>query len=286
VTAKTRIPNGCGPAFLEWFREHTEAAWASYRPQGLEEMAIELKARPIVGCQWQRGTRWLGGLSEEQIDQVERQWGLCFPPDYRLFLSHLHGLDRPMLCPHWRETLEAVDGRLPHLYIEEWQGYLVLQEWPFFTNWQDDSAVQGAMDRIAETVLLDTAAEKQSQSPDIPWPAEWGKPPATLAARRARISELFAIAPRLIPLSGYRCLLAEPCRAGNPILTFVSPWVRTLDVVAPNLRSFLLEDFASLLGVDRAHVERAMTSARRARASFYHAIPFWGPILSYRALPG
>ena len=38
---------------------------------------------------WHR-LRWLEGLSEQEIVEIEQHWQLQFPPDYRLFLKMLH----------------------------------------------------------------------------------------------------------------------------------------------------------------------------------------------------
>src|SRR5262245_9551328 len=78
MAEQTSVPRGFGPAFLEWFRARTEAAWAAYEPKSVEELAHEYATTGYVTCQWQRNTRWVGGLSEEQIEQTERRWGYAF----------------------------------------------------------------------------------------------------------------------------------------------------------------------------------------------------------------
>ncbi len=44
----------------------------------------------VGGAGWQRGTRWSGGLSDDEIATIEKRHGIRFPPDHRLFLEHLH----------------------------------------------------------------------------------------------------------------------------------------------------------------------------------------------------
>lgn len=84
------IPKGFTPQFLDWFRERTEVAWPAHVSRTYERPG----AVGFSSEDWQRsGTRWLGGLTDEQISDVERRWSLRFPPDYRLFLRQLHGVE-------------------------------------------------------------------------------------------------------------------------------------------------------------------------------------------------
>jgi hypothetical protein len=86
------IPAGFTEQFLNWFRARTEAAFMC-QPRTFEDYVTA----GAGGSDWQPGTRWVGGLSEERIEQIERRWSLRFPPDYRLFLRVLHTVDRPRL---------------------------------------------------------------------------------------------------------------------------------------------------------------------------------------------
>lgn len=76
--------------FLDWFRERTEEAWQGYQTRTFEDFV----ASGVGGRDWQQGTRWVGGLSEQEIAAIEERYHLCFPPDYRLFLKMLHSVDR------------------------------------------------------------------------------------------------------------------------------------------------------------------------------------------------
>ena len=116
---RLEIPAGFTEQFLNWFRARTEAAWSMYQPWTFEDYV----AAGVGGSDWQRGTRWMGGLSEEQIEQIERQWSLRFPPDYRLFLRVLHAIDRP--------TLGA-------LYNNDSPSRLIPCKRPSFYNWLTD----------------------------------------------------------------------------------------------------------------------------------------------------
>lgn len=50
------------------------------------------------------------------------------------------------------------------------------------------------------------------------WP-EWGDQPAERGAARERLREIFAAAPKLIPLFGHRYLPEEPFESGNPVFS-------------------------------------------------------------------
>lgn len=85
------IPPNVDAAFLDWFRSTTEAAWAAFHPPTFADWV----ARCAIGPTWQQGTRWLGGLSEQELAVAETRWSVRFPPDYRLFLATLHTVERP-----------------------------------------------------------------------------------------------------------------------------------------------------------------------------------------------
>jgi hypothetical protein len=56
------IPTEFTDAFLDWFRGRTEAAWAMYQPRTFENYG----AARVGGTDWQRGMRWLSGLSKDR----------------------------------------------------------------------------------------------------------------------------------------------------------------------------------------------------------------------------
>jgi hypothetical protein len=131
------IPAGFTEQFLNWFRARTEAAWSVYQPRTFEDYV----AAGVGGSDWQRGTRWAGGLSEKQIEQIERHWSLRFPPDYRLFLQVLHTIDRP---------------RLGAFYTDDSPSSLVPRTAPSFYNWlTDEEALPGCFDWLVEGLQFD-----------------------------------------------------------------------------------------------------------------------------------
>jgi len=244
------IPDEFGGEFLNWFQERTEATWSTYPTPTLEEFV----ARRMLGCEWQPGTRWLGGLSEGRIAEVERQWRASFPPDYRLFLARLHAVDRPMRCLSGK--------RLPH-------DALTLHDETSFYNWlTEGTVIQERLDALVEGLQFDVENNGL-------WRASWGPKPATALARAERVRELVSAAPRLIPIFSHRYLLAEPSQEGNPIFSIVQS---DIIVIATDLRTCFLSEFADLLSFSRADARKESEDRVQANYADYLAIPFWGDL--------
>ena len=70
--------------FLAEFKRATETKWAS--------LSIDPN---IYGFQFQRGTRWLPGLSSEEIAVYRNVVGAQFPDDLSTFLREMNGTDVP-----------------------------------------------------------------------------------------------------------------------------------------------------------------------------------------------
>jgi hypothetical protein len=191
------------------------------------------------------------GLSDSEIDQLEDRWAVRFPPDYRLFLQHMHTVDRAMVGARFADTTRMVPTRGPSFY-----------------NWlTDTSALIEAFEWPLDGLLFDRRHN------DL-WLRGWGSRPATLRESEARIRELVATAPRLIPLYGHRYLLGEPHTSGNPVL---SVYQSDIIVYGQNLRSYLLIEFAAILGISPTEdlgEEQTGTPAGEA-------IPFWGELLAW-----
>ncbi|HEX6541958.1 MAG TPA: hypothetical protein VF040_09410 [Ktedonobacterales bacterium] len=244
------IPRAFGADFLDWFRARTEATWSTCPVPTLERF----EERRVFGCDWQPGTRWLGGLAEEQMAAVEHNWALRFPPDYRLFLKHLHAVDRPMKC---REGRKAASD-LP-----------TLRDAPSFYNWLTEGAI--VRERLDDLVMgLEFDVEEAGL-----WRPTWGTRPATAEARAKRVRALVEAAPRLIPVFGHRYLLAEPCRLGNPVFSIVQS---DLIIYGADLRTYFLAECADLLGIDRDEIRKQMAEVIQVGFATHAAIPFWGDL--------
>lgn len=71
-----------GSDFLPEFKRATEAKW--------RERPINPR---IYGFQFQPGTRWNPGLSDDKIAEYENVLGVRFPYDFRAFLRAMNGTD-------------------------------------------------------------------------------------------------------------------------------------------------------------------------------------------------
>ncbi|HEV2460782.1 MAG TPA: RNA-guided endonuclease TnpB family protein [Ktedonobacterales bacterium] len=167
----TEIPDEFNDEFLDRFRERTEAFWATYEAATPGDYV----GRGLGGPDWQRGTYWLNGLSDDEIDGVERRWSLRFPQDYRLFLGRLHSVDRPMTGAHFSDP---EDGHR-----------LVPDNAPSFYHWLTDTeAIRGHFDWLVEGLQFDVEH-------NVLWRESWGPKPSTLEAQKERVRALVAAAP-------------------------------------------------------------------------------------------
>jgi hypothetical protein len=244
------IPREFEEGFLDWFRGRTEATWSTYPAPPLERF----EGRRRLGCDWQPGTRWLGGLAEEQVVAVERDWALRFPPDYRLYLKRLHSVDRPMQCRRGRTAASETP---------------TLHDAPSLYNWLTEGDIlRDRFDALATGLVFDVEEAGL-------WRPTWGTRPATAKARAQRVRALVDAAPRLVPVFGHRYLLAEPCRPGNPVFSIVQS---DLIVYAADLRTYFLAEFADLLGIDRDDARKEIDAAIQAGFPPHAAILFWGDL--------
>ncbi|MGI8437127.1 MAG: hypothetical protein ACR2NX_09520 [Chthoniobacterales bacterium] len=63
-----------------------------------EELRSRITTDPkLSGFQFQRGTRWIQGLSEAQITEYESAVDATFPDDFRRMLRQINGTDRATL---------------------------------------------------------------------------------------------------------------------------------------------------------------------------------------------
>jgi hypothetical protein len=68
--------------FLTEFKRATEAKW--------REKSID---QTLYGFQFQRGTHWNEGLSDEMVTEYESVLRVRFPPDFKAFLREMNGTD-------------------------------------------------------------------------------------------------------------------------------------------------------------------------------------------------
>jgi len=236
-------------AFLHWFKERTEAAWADYPTKSF----ADFEAEGVGGQSWRRGTKWLPGLEADEIVALERQWNLKFPEDYRRFLAILNSPDRGMYSVGWSDD--------PPYGMEE------DEDGSSFYDWRGDKDVlNDALAWPLEGLLFDV--ENNSL-----WPDSWGQKPQE-AEVNDTLSRHVAAAPRLLPVFEHRYLLGDPVKAGNPIL---SVWQSDIIVYGSDLRQYLILEFSGLLGIAHDDLYELCTAA--VTPDDIAAIPFWGELM-------
>lgn len=120
------------------------------------------------------------GYSLAELDTIQARWDLRFPPDLLDMLRQHRTLLDGSSAFDWITSAPAtIRDRLA---------------WPFESFWFD------------------------VQRNGVWWP-EWGDKPVAADAQRDRLREVFASAPKLIPLFGHRYLPAEPSECGNPVFS-------------------------------------------------------------------
>lgn len=72
--------------FFRWLKKMSEKVWEN----------TEMKLG-VFGFQTQKETKWLEGLSEEEIAEYESELGFSFPEIYKFYLRNMNGTDKPAI---------------------------------------------------------------------------------------------------------------------------------------------------------------------------------------------
>lgn len=240
------IPNELGD-FLPWLKQHTEEYWSLHPTDTLEDF----KSARAVGRDWQQGTKWVEGYTDQEIMTVENAWDINFPPDYRQFLQFLGVPDRPILVVKY--------------HVND----IVQMEEQSFYDWRKDTkAIQNALEWPLEGIFFDVERN------DL-WLESWGSRPSQPEERQIRLSELIYEAPPLIPIIGHRYLVGTPLESGNPVL---SVWQSDIICYGSDFRNFLILELYRLLKID--HTEIFQKATEGITQVSLENIPFWGELLS------
>jgi hypothetical protein len=237
VPSSEQIPPEFGWSFLAWLQAATERAWSQVQTQTL----ADFQSAGVGGASWRRGTKWTGGLSDPQIDEVEGRFGIRFPPDHRLFLQVLHSTEPLRFGARFIDStnMEAIER-------------------PGFYHWlRDEAAIRDAFQGPIEGLVFDVEN-------NVLWPESWGSRPDNASDRRARVVELVAKAPRLLPITGHRYVVAiEPT-------IVLSVHQSDIIVYGRDLRAFLLNEVYGLLSIEGD--PSWMNADTRS-------LPFWGELI-------
>lgn len=183
--------------FLSWVKETTESAWSKIA----EEDTLY-------------GARWLG-LSDDEIDGLERKYAIKFGGEHRAFLKILHaidrnyedGQDRRSFCYNWHTDAAWIERRL---------------NWPYDTILQDILGVNHV------------------------WLKSWGARPSTDEEKTTVFSAWYSKAPRLLPVTAHTFLMEDSGIGLKPLLSVMG--ADTI-VAAWSLRHYLMRTFAKELGL-------------------------------------
>lgn len=212
-------PEQFGPEFLAWFKRATERAWATYTPRDNSD------PQAPGGSDFQRGTKWLPGLSDAELDALQSKWSVKFNPDHRMFLRHLGGTT-PRRVGHFFRGATKVRGETPGFY-----------------DWRADD----------ETIRDVLALPIEGAVDDDVWPEAWPERPESSDERAKMVRAEMARWPAMVPVFGHRFTLPDPVNGHYPVFS-----VHQTDIIfyAANLRHYLLLELAELLGLDRRAIER------------------------------
>lgn len=204
-------------AFFHWVKERTELFWSIDPKTSKNEFVCD---------EWIYGAKWIG-LTDEQIDAVEKKYAITFMPEHRAFLRILHTIDR-------KEPIEYTET------FEEDAEVLIEYE-PFFYNWlEDDKAILDKLDWPFRTVFGDVIGANQV------WLESWGERPDDEESVRKIFTDWFSKAPKLIPLTSHRFLISDAQLEQRPVL---SMWGSDIIVYGWNLRGHLLSSLREHLNI-------------------------------------
>jgi len=125
------------------------------------------------------------GLTATEFVAIQRDFGVVFPPDLREVLAA--ALPTGPRWPNWREAVRDPAGSAA-AYVRDGLA------WPH----------DGMIFDIRNNAF---------------WDPDWGQRPSSLDAAIELASRAVRAAPMLIPVYGHRYIPAEPCIAGNPVLS-------------------------------------------------------------------
>jgi hypothetical protein len=241
-----------GVAFLDWFRAMTERNWAARQTAYF----AGAEYAEFGNAPWQKHACWLNGISVDEIATLERTWAVRFPPDWYLFLRLIHAADR---APG-----TSIRGSLLAPPPEEGMRRPFCRMFDFYNWLLDTELLREYLDWPLDGLLFDVEHINL-------WHEHWGRKYPQLEDRKKRVTELVAGAPKLIPLTGHRFLVADPCYAGNPVL---SVWQSDIVPWAVDIREFFFNEFRGFLRPARR------PSVPVEAGPWLREIPFWGEFLN------
>ena len=230
---------------LRAFRKSSNSFWARHQERSL----AEFQASNVGGSTWRTDTQWKDPLTDGQLDEIEREWGVDFPQDYRCFLRELNAPDR---SAKW--------------YLFEGSEIQSKPDRNIFVDWQsgrDDG--DRAYQTLLESILFDVEHGV--------WLDGWGTAPKSLIAKQDHVTKLFYNAPRLVPFYGHRFFVSGLELSPAPVLSI---YQTDAIVYGWSIESVLQQDFSDLLGGTKIYPP-AIEAEQNFKA--LAKVPFWGEFL-------
>lgn len=197
--------------FLHWLKEKTEASWCEKAKEGEEP-------------HWIQDAKWIG-MTDDEIDGVEKKYAVRFVPEHRQFLKILHTVDR-------KERIEYTES-----FDEDAE--VKIEYRPFYYNWlSDDEDIKRMLNWPYLEILRDVLEL------DGVWLASWGEKVESEEEKTVIFTEWFRKTPTLLPLTSHRFLVSDETLVDRPVL---SVWGSDTIVYAWSLKHFLLNEFSGAL---------------------------------------
>ena len=175
--------------FLHWVKTQTETFW-SREPNDLEE--------ELTCPKWAYGAKWVG-LSDNEIDSIEKEFNIKFTFYHREFLKVLHTLDRKEVIEY--EPFDDDDE-------------VTIVESSFFYDWRNDKEeIKRMLDWPRETILADILGSNQD------WLKSWGVKPKSDQRKEEVFLEWLNKAPKLIPITCHHFVISDTLTTDNPVLS-------------------------------------------------------------------
>ncbi|OBW42448.1 hypothetical protein AB670_01181 [Chryseobacterium sp. MOF25P] len=184
--------------FLHWIKKETEKTWSG-----------------DFCKKWIQGAQWIG-MTNNQINEVEKKYSIQFTPEHREFLEILHTIDR-------KEIIENKD---------EWGDEIT--EYPFFYNWlEDHEEIKEKLNWPYETILRDVVGRNGV------WLKSWGKKPDSEEEKTKIFTDWYNHSPTLLPLTSHRFIISNSNLKYKPILSI---WGSDIIIYGWSLRTYLLNE--------------------------------------------
>jgi hypothetical protein len=249
--------------FLHWIKEKTESCWAE-EPADDEDDEHSTK--------WLHGAKWVG-MSEDEIDSVEKKYSVKFNQEHRAFLKVLHAIDR-------KEEVR---------YKESWDedAKLITKIRPWFYNWlEDEIEIKNRFDWPYRTILQDILKKNSV------WLKSWGPRPQSDEEKTNIFSSWLNKAPRLLPIMGHRFAVSDPELTDKPVL---SVWGSDIIVYGWNFRYYLLNELGKHIPElwepvydeeDKCYYTESIQELKDIQEQEYTLskekdIPFWKEMMMY-----